>query len=476
MRAARVPGGGMEGFRPARRAHRRNDESSRIDVNRTKKLTATTRLRRAVPAVLAVAVVGCSQQDPTSVDTTLLPEQPVTVEMSFPWTDFGSNVTYYGGYGSAAQTGTGYVANDFENKLTARTLVRFGAYPTSATVIDTLGNQTTDYDISFHGGRVVAFFDTLGSVVTKPVTLSLAVLTSDWDARTATWTWAVDTVGDMVPWDQPGAGPATFLTTTVWDPSSGDSAVFQLDSAQAVTWQDSLVGNASMVGARLSALTPGARLKVSDVALRLDTKSSLQPDTSLVLSDDRTDLTFVYTPPPNAPTDGIRTGGVPAWRTVLDLNLPRTLNGPAALCAVVQCPMTLTANEITYAALVLHTKTSDPAYAPSDSVYLDARPVFDRSLLPKAPLGASIITSGVGRRLPAALFGAADQGSTVEIPITTWMQAVVADTTNLAPRAVALLATYEPYALTYASFYGPGSPLAPTLRLIVSVGPPVEHP
>jgi len=433
-------------------------------------------MKLTAAAVLAVAAVACTQKDPTSVDASLLPEQPVTVEVSLPWQDFGSNLGYYGGYGSAAQTGTGYVANDFGGKLTARSLVRFGGYPVSAVVLDSLGSQLTDYDLTFHGGRVVAFFDTLGSVATKPITLQLSVLRNDWDVRTATWTMAVDTVGNQTPWGEPGAGPVEDLTTAVWDPSTGDSAVFVLDSAQALTWEDTAsVGTASVVGARLSALTPGARLKLTDVALRLDTRSSLRPDTALVLSVDRSDLTFVYDPQPAPPTSGIRVGGVPSWRSVMDVNVPRTLDGPPQLCAVVQCPMTLTKDEITYAALVLHTMAGDTAYAPSDTVYLDARPVFDRTLLPKAPLGGSMITSGLGRRLPPSLFGA-DQGAAVEIPVTSWMQAVIADTTNTGPRTVALVSTYEPLRISYASFYGPSSTLAPTLRLVVTVGPPVEHP
>ena len=64
----------------------------------------------------------------------------------------------------------------------------------------------------------------------------------------------------------------------------------------------------------------------------------------------------------------------------------------------------------------------------------------------------------------------------MEIPITSWMQAVIADTTNTGPRTVALVSTYEPLRISYASFYGPSSTLAPTLRLVVTVGPPVEHP
>lgn len=438
-------------------------------MNRTKKLTAV--------AVLAVAAIGCSQKDPTSVDSTLMPEQPVTLEMSFPWQDFASDLAVYGGYGTAGELGSGFIAKDYEGKLNARTLVHFSTYPTQATVLDSLGTQLTDYDLTFHGGRVVAFFDSMASATTKPITLDLSVVRQNWDVRTASWTMAMDTVGDQRAWTEPGAGPTESLATAVWDPSAGDSAVFVLDSAQALTWQapDTVGDSTIVVGARLSALTPGARLKVKDVALRLDTRSSLRPDTALVLSASRSDLTFVYDPPPTTPTDGFRVGGVPAWRSVVDVNVPRTLDGPPELCAVVQCPMTLTADQITYAALVLHTRQGDPAFAPSDSVYLDVRPVFDRAALPKAPLGGSLITNGLGRRLAPALFGA-DGGAAVEVPITAWMRAVVADTTNTGVRTLALLSGYEPIDISYASFYGPGSPMAPKLRLVVTVGPPVEHP
>jgi hypothetical protein len=446
-------------------------------VKQFKTPRVTTRLLRAVPAVIAVAAAACQQKDPTSVDASLLPEQPVTVEISFPWADFASNLQMYGGYGTAAQTGSGFIAKDYDDTLTARTLVRFDAYPTTAVVLDSLGDQLTDYDISFHGGRLVAFFDSVGSDATKPITLDLGIVRTGWDVRTADWTWAVDTVGNKLRWPEAGAGPVDEVTTTVWDPSRGDSAVFVLDSAQAMMFRDTSSTDSTLfVAARLSALTPGARLKLTDAALRLETHSSLVADTAFELSVGRSDLTFVYDPPPAAPTDGLRVGGTPGWRSVLDVAVPRTLNGPAQLCAVVQCPMKLTADQITYAALVLYPRPSEGAFAPTDSVYLDARPIFRRSALPKAPLGASLITNGVGRRLAPALFQG-QAGATVEVPITEWVQALVGDTANTQPRSIALLSTYEPIDIAYASFHGPESPLlAPMLRLVVTVGPPVEHP
>ncbi|MCG6954596.1 MAG: hypothetical protein LJF04_01280 [Gemmatimonadetes bacterium] len=439
-------------------------------MNRTKNLT--------VAVMLAVAAAACTQQDPTSVDNALLPEQPVTTELTFPWSDFASNVAVYGGYGVPPELGTGVVAKAFDGELDARTLVRFATYPLSAVVQDSLGTTLTDYDLTFHGGRVVAFFDTVASEVPGPVTLDLGVLHTNWDVRTASWSMAVDTVGGQEAWPEPGAGPAESFTTAVWDPSAGDSAVFVLDSAQALAWQaqDSVTDSTTVVqGARLSLLTPGARLKLTSVALRLDTRSSLNPDTALVLTVGRTDLTFVYTPAPAPPTDGMRVGGVPAWRTVFDVNVPTTLSSPPTLCAAVKCPVKLNSSQVTYAALVLHTKKEDPAFQPSDSVALDVRPVFDPTALPKAPLGSSLIATGLGRRLSASLFDTGD-GTAVEVPITEWVQAVIADTTKTGPRTLALLSAFEPNDISYASFYGPDSPFAPSLRMVITAGPAVEHP
>lgn len=439
-------------------------------MNRIKSLAAL--------AVLAVAAVACTEQDPTSVANGLLPEQPVTVELTFPWEQFGSNLAVYGGYGTSAELGTGVVARDYGGKLNAHTVFRFGAYPVSAVIRDSLGSTLTDYSLTFHGGRVVAFFDTVASVVPGPVTLDLGVLRTDWDVRTASWTMAVDTIGDQQAWPEAGAGPVESLATAVWDPSAGDSAVFVLDSAQSVLWQapDSVTDSTTVVqGARLSLLTPNARLKVRAVALRLDARSSLNPDTAIVLSVGRTDLTFVYDPQPAPPADGIRLGGVPAWRSVIDVDLPRTLSGPTSLCAAATCPLKLGSSQVTYAALVLHTKSGDPAFAPSDSVSVDVRPVFDPSALPKAPLGSTLLTGGSGRRMAANLFASGD-GTRVEVPITQWVQAVLADTTDTGMRTLALLSAFEPLDISFASFYGPGTALAPALRLVVTAGPPVEHP
>lgn len=435
-------------------------------------------MQNRMVVVLGLVVLGaaaCGELTPTSVDQALLPEEPVTVEVRVPWAEFGSDVASYGGFGSAGDLGSGVVAHEFGGSLEARTLVTLSSLPTSASVRDTTGTAVTDSDLRVLQGRMMAVVDTVATVATGPVTLQIGMVGQAWDASSATWDAAVDTLGDTQAWTEAGAGPVTDVLTTVWDPAEGDTAVFALDSAQVALWTDTVSTNQ---GVRLEALSGGVRMKVLNVLLQADVQPSVNPDTTVVISATRTGLTFIYTPAPAAPDGDIRVGGTPSWRTVLDVRVPTTLNGPSALCDAVGCPLTLTADQVSYAALVLRTRSSDPAFQPSDTVNVDMRPVYDRSALPKSPLGNSLLTSLVGKRLSPDLFGSGE-GSEVEIPVTSFVrQLLSADSTSAypPPNTLALLSTYEPLSIAYASFFGPGTPEAPVLKLIVTSGPAVELP
>lgn len=423
----------------------------------------------------ALGVAACGDLTPTSVDPALLPEEPITVEVRIPWDQFGSDLASYGGYGSASAVGTGFAAHEFGGSLEARTLVTLGALPASASVRDTTGTAVTDTDLRVLQGRVMAVVDTIGTVASGPVTLQIGMIGQAWDPTSATWDAALDTLGDTQPWTEAGAGPVDNVLTTVWDPAQGDTAIFALDSAQVALWTDTASTNQ---GIRLDAVTSGVRVKVLTVLLQADVQPSVNPDTTVVISATRSGLTFIYTPQPPAPDGSIRVGGTPAWRTVLDVRVPATLNGPSALCDAVGCPLTLTADQVSYAALVLRTRRSDPAFQPSDTVNVDVRPVFDRSAMPKAPLGNSLLTSSIGRRLSPDLFGSGE-GSEVEIPVTAFVRQLLGADTTAAyppPTTLALLSTYEPLSITYASFFGPGTPEAPVLKLIVTSGPAVQLP
>lgn len=424
-------------------------------------------------SVAVVAAAACEEQTPTAPGEKV-PTAPSTVELELPWSAFGSNLEVFGGYGEPSELGVGFVAEDFGGSLTARTLVRFAPYPRTASVRDTTGTIRTDSSLAILGGRVVAVFDTLGSTNTGPVTLALGALQAEWDPLSASWEVAVDTLGDTRLWPEAGAGPVTPLTTAVWDPATGDSALFQLDSAQLAMWADT---SDVTRGARLDVLTGGVRLELRRAAVQLDVRPSVNPDTTISLPVPTSRVTFVYDPLPDPPPDGIRVGGAPAWRTVLDVDLPVQLDGPPELCAVVSCPHVLEEGEISFAALVLTSRATEEPFQPSDTVGLDVRSVLKRAAMPKSPLGASLIGDFLGRRVAPEAFGSG-AGERIEVPITDFVRALLAgdDGSGPPPNALALLSAVEPLSISFASFEGPGSPDEPVLRLVLTIGPAVELP
>jgi len=422
-----------------------------------------------------IVLGGCGEEAPTSADLSLLPAEPVTVEIEVPWDEFGGDLSVQGGYGARGSSGSAIVARAYAGTLDANTLVRFGAYPLAASVRDTTGTLRTDTDLSFYGGYLVAFVDTLSSTTAGPVTLGAGALQTAWH-RSATWEFAVDTLGDRQAWPEPGGGPVAPLSTAVWSRSLGDSVMLSLDSAQVDAWSDA---TDPARGARIELLTEGHRLRLVGVGFRVQARSSINPDTALVLPVVSEDGTFIYNPEPPATTEGLRVGGVPAWRSYMDVNVPNTLTGPPEICDVVQCPFTLGPGQVSYASLILTTRPTEDAYQPSNSIPLDARPVLSKETLPKAPLGTSLLTNGLALGLAPALF-APGGSATVEVPITIFARASLSGpdpSGRLPPKTVALLSAPEPWSFTYASFYGPDAvdeAVRPVLKLVVTVAPPLE--
>ena len=434
--------------------------------------------RWAAAAALGLAsvfVVACQEQVPTAIGTGTLPGEPVTVEVRIPWNDFASNLEVFGGYGSPEDLGKGVVANGFAGTLSARTLLRFRVYPQVANVRDSTGTVRPDSSLTFVGGRLVAYFDTIASTNTGPVTLRLGSTQEEWDATTTSWAFAIDTINDQRAWGEAGAGPVADLGSAIWDPATGDSVSFVIDSATIAAWADTTDLSR---GARIALLDVGARLQMNGAVLRLNVRPSLDPDTIIELTSSTRNITFVYDPFPQPPPDGIRIGGAPAWRTVLDVAVPAQINGPPEFCAVVSCPHVLEPVQISYAALVLTSRATDPAFQPTDSIGLDVRPVFDRAAMPKSPLGNSLIQALFGRQVAPEAFGIA-AGQPIEIPFTQFARDLmlgVDQAGNPAPNTLVLLSVFEPFSITFASFEGPGSANEPYLRLVLTIGPPVELP
>lgn len=443
-------------------------------------------MRRALPPLpegppwalalgMAIALAACEEQTPTSVRVAPLPPEPVTVEVLLPWSEFASNLAVFGGYGRPDDVDEAIVAKSYAGTLDARMLVRFGGYPAAVSVRDSAGTLRTDANISYYAGYVVAKLDVGATTTAGPVTLALGATEVAWHAGSATWTSAVDTVGDRRPWPEPGAGPVTLLTTRDWSIADGDSIQFFVDSATVAAWG---VATDSTRGARIELLTDGPRMRVETIRLRLNARSSINPDTALLVTAQTFAATFVYTPDAPAPPAGtMRVGGAPAWRTIFDVDVPGRVTGPPELCAAVGCPFELGPQHVNHASLLLRSRRTEDAFQPTDTVALDVRAVLSRAAMPKSPLGLSLLSSPLGQLVPPGPFGPLE-GTLVEVPVTAFVKAYLAGpdpSGRPTPRTLALLAAGEPEGFTFASFFGPG-PNEPVLKLILTVSPPMELP
>jgi len=425
-------------------------------------------------ALVTWSFLACQEELPTATGENLIPVEAVTFKVVLPFEEFGSNLRVYGGYGSPAELPYGMVAHQYGGELDARTLIGLWPYPVAATVRDTTGTSRPDSSLVFIGGRLVAKFDTIASVHDGAVELAVGALENAWHYASASWEVAVDTVLDRQPWPEPGAGPVVPLGTATWDPVEGDSVVFELDSAAVAFWADTAGADR---GLRLDALTEGVRLQNHTVRLFLVTRPSSNPDTLLDLLVQTRKRTFVYEPVLQTPESDLRVGGVPAWRTVFDIDFPEALDGPPELCARVECPLVLRSPMVNAAVLSLTTAETPEAFRPSDSLRVDFRPVLEPDRLPKSPLGSSLISySFYGVPLAPEVFGDS-AGTRVEIPIGVFVSNLIAANTDPdieVPGTVTLLSAYEPLSLPYGSFLGDEGAAAPEIHLLLTVGKGVQ--
>lgn len=433
-------------------------------------------MKRIIPAALLAltsTVSACADETPTAPNDALIPGSAESVEVLLPLDEETADVRILGGFGTPWELNRGYVALDFDETLDARTLARFGSFPASIQVEDEEGTTLTDTTFTFVGGRIVARFDTVG-VADDPLELRVGALTQSWHPRTANWQLAVDTAGREVDWEEAGAGPATVLDSATWDPAETDSVVFEVDSATVAEWRDD---ENEARGMRLELLDPGVRLEVQDLQLRAEVRPSVIPDTTVFRATGSRDLTFIYTPSPADDPGVLRIGGAPAWRTVFEVDLPETLDGPPELCAALGCPFEVLPEVLNYASLVLTSRPTPPAFRTADTLTMELRGVLRPELLPKSPLGNSLAPSFDGRLGPE-VFGA-EAEERVEIPLTGHARQLARPDTGSAadtPRTVVLLSPSEPASFSYGEFFGPGSASPPTLRLIVTQADQVTLP
>jgi len=431
--------------------------------------------RVALPILAALGVLwlgACDEDDPTGISPDLIPVTPVTISVDLPWETVGAEARMFHGFGRTSQVGDLPLARDFEGVLDARALVRVGRFNRLAEIADSTGVVTITA-LVVTGGKIITRFDT---VAARPESLRVrgSSTVTEWDPATATWDLAVDSIGDQRPWAEPGAGGSTPIGMAEWDAEEGDSVVIEVDSATVEALVDTLDPSRGLM---LELLDDGERIEVRDVDLIVLARPLNNPDTIVEAAVEDGTTNFIFDPRPAPDDEALLVAGVPAWRTVLGLEVPQVLNGPPELCALVTCPFTLDPEEINTASLVLTSREAAPGFGPRDTVRLDIRPVLAPERLPKPPLGATLLNSlGQHTRVRAEAFRAGGR-TEAELPLTSFVRDQLRGTTDSGgdpPTTVTVLSIQEPLSFDLGWFDGPDGATPPFIRILLTVADSLE--
>ncbi len=393
--------------------------------------------------------------------------------------EFVEQIQVFGGFGTPATMGRGVLARDFQG-LNSRVLLRFASFPDSVSVFNAnTGSATWDSDYSVVGGRLVLFFDTVQGLQLGPVGISAFATQQRWDVQTVNWEVAVDTLGDHAEWVQPGGGITVPIGTGTFDLQAGraetdtiplnDSVSIAVDSARMAAWADP---SDAARGALIALEDSNRRVILEAARLRVVVRPRVPLDSLLEATALGGESSFIYDPLPGPPTEGLRVGGAPSWRSVITLDLPRVLDGHPDLCAVVTCPFDLVANDaqLNLAELVLTTRQTLPAYQLFNSLDIEVRTVANPELLPKSPLGSELTGSFAATAAPE-LF-TSRSGTELDFPLTHLVQdLMLGDSATVAgtPNTIVVLSKREPPALGFGAFQGVGDAGSPVLRLLFTV-------
>ena len=348
-------------------------------------------LRRALYALLPVLLAACTDRSPTVSGDEFLPggARPTTLQAIIPTAGLFTPRGSFAGY---APTNTSpaalLVANQYGGQLNAHALVRLTGFPT---FVDYTQGNTVRHDtvFTYDGGSLVMKVDSGASRV-GTTTLRFYRAGQRWDARTATWTLAVDTGSVHQAWTTPGGTLGPLLGVTTWNPATaGDSLVLAL-SPQAVA----AMADTTFPGFIVTADEPGALVQLRSFALRTSVHpQKASPDTAVAQSITTGVQTYVFTPEPPRATHGeLEVGGIRSARSLFDLNLDQTVPG----CASGTCaPLRLKDVTINSVALLLKPAAMPAAFAPLDSLAITLRSVEEPELGRVAPLGGLVDQTSV---------------------------------------------------------------------------------
>ena len=375
-------------------------------------------MRKSLTLALALALFtsACTEENPTDVGDVLLPSGDVlTFEVILPASAFLVYDSSFAGFNKPSESPFGIVARSFENVFDANTLIRFSLPPRTISVRTTGTTVVVDSSPRYSTGRMLVRLDTLTNSP-LPVRLALYRTAEPWDV-TATWQNRVDSLTTKLPWMTPGGTRGALIDTVTW--TGGDSISFRVDSATVATWSDST--NRAR-GAIVVSETDGSRIRVLSATVRVDTRSTLRPDTALTVDLVPSARTFVSNPTLASPFSGIRVGGIPTWRAFL--RFKEDLGTLVIPCGNGQpsCSVRLDSAHINRAQLLLKPAVTATGFVPEDSMYMEVRPILTGPTVPleRSPLGTFAGTVRTTLMAPT-LFRAPTATDVVSLDVTAFL-------------------------------------------------------
>lgn len=412
----------------------------------------------ALALAFALVSSACTEENPTEIGGSLAPSVDVqTFEVILPASAFLLDDSSFSGYRSAAEAPFGVIAHSFENVYDANTLLRFSLPPRTVSVRTTGTTVVVDSTPIFSTGQMVVKLDSVIATA-RPVTLALYRTAEEWDVS-ATWPLRVDTPGVKLPWTTPGGTRGAQIDTATW--AAGDSVIFDVDSATIALWSDST--NRTR-GAILVSETDGSRFRMLSATVRVNTHSTVRPDTALTIDLVPTVRTFVSNPTLTTPTSAVRVGGIPTWRAFLRF---REDLGAHVIQVGDFDSIRLDSVHINRAQLLLKPADTPAGFVTEDSIFIEARPILTGPTVPleRSPIG-TFATTVRSNLVAASLFRAPTATDVVTLDITSFLthqfdESVTAG--NRLPPILSLLQLAETATTGFATFEE-----GPMLRLILT--------
>ena len=415
-------------------------------------------------AACAAAALACERAELLSVDPGQGPGgSAATVEVLVDpsqlqgWAD-----TIFGGF-ARASAATFQRIEAGRGILTSRALTRFAVITDSVAVAG-----GTSGALRYDSARVILDVDSLRTELPAGgTTLQLLALEQDWDESSATWDYAIDTLGVREPWSVPGGALGAVLSEALLAELT-DSLVFELgelSDSLIRAWNDTTQVNAGLA----VAVADSGLLVTESPQLLYQLVPEEAPDTSYTQRVFATASTFIFDPEPSALVSGvIRVGGVQGWRAFLEVVIPDSLT-------VVGSPdkLTLQGATVNRAEIVLTSLGfPDPPSAAEAAFAVFAYDVVDdfRVYGPKTPVG-----QGIGESAVTVVPDSLQVGETVSVGITSRVQRWAETATDSdAPLRIVIRA--QPEAATFGFWeFGSadGDPaFVPRLRIVFT--PPTE--